>query len=111
MFKINYGDKVINVPGSAMDAIKRADAKTLRALLIFASHPGEEAFELCSEYGLTRAAMENAQSFWQGAGVLDLVDDADPSEGRLIHAEALSGRQEGSGSAFPPQRPARDPRG
>ncbi len=80
MFKINYGDKVINVPGSAMDAIKRADAKTLRALLIFSSHPDEEAFDVCSEYGLTRAAMENAQSFWQGAGVLDLVDDAEPSE-------------------------------
>ena len=80
MLKMNYGNRVIVIPGTALEPLKRADAKMLRALLILASAQNADPLDLGAEYGLSRNAMETAMAFWQGAGVLENTEEETTQE-------------------------------
>lgn len=75
-----YGDRVLNLPGHVVSMLERADLKAVRLLLLLASDPGKDPYAWAGQAGLTRASIESALSFWNGAGILTVSEeDARPS--------------------------------
>ena len=92
MYKLIFKTGVINLPKEVLEAVGRADAKTLSVLLAVAAHPEKSADSLAGELGMSRNAFEKAVAFWQGAGILN----EEEKNGAETEKRALSGA---SGSA------------
>lgn len=89
---LNYGQDVVVLPlKPLMERVEKASKRDIRLLLVLASdarlredYPGE-ADRAAAAAGVTRAELDRALSFWQGAGVIDAdAGESEPNEAELV---------------------------
>lgn len=66
-YNINYGNRVISLPGASIDKLSAAGETELKVLLAVCS--GAEDISACT--GCSNADIESALAFWRGAGILE----------------------------------------
>ena len=112
-YKINYGNRVVSVPRSAIDAMTRAGENDLKLLLYLSAHENKaDEKKLAKILGCDEGDIKASMSFWRGAGVIDLSDedDADRDE-RTTVKEETSAKEEKKDSSktkklhMPEERP------
>ena len=102
----NYGQQVVVLPLQPLLArAEQATKRDLKILLLLAADAGAredyiaEADRIAAEAGVTRAQLDQALRFWQGAGVIDVAGEeeaeaapavkAAPQKKHLARADAL----------------------
>lgn len=71
----NYGDRVLNLPASALDA--GADAVQLQILFLLARDPEADTQTLAKNAGCSTRVVKDALSFWCRAGILEPCDGSE----------------------------------
>lgn len=75
--RINYGDRVIALPGKVLSLMEDADAVTLKVLLILASSGEQtEISALGAAVGCSPEEAEKALNFWRKAGLVSVDSKA-----------------------------------
>jgi DnaD/phage-associated family protein len=68
---IDFGNRVVSVPASAVAAAANASGDDVKILLCLLDDPSASPEEICSRLGISDpAAYSNAVAFWRGAGVI-----------------------------------------
>lgn len=87
---ICYGRRVFAVPSSVLPKLKNAKKNDIIILLEFLASPDAEIDDIAASCGADAQTVESALSFWRGAGILTLDDDAAPSAAPEAAAEPVS---------------------
>ncbi len=79
-YNINYGHKVASFPESALEVISRASETDLRLLLCLCAGGGSvDMKKLTKNVGCSESMIRESLSFWRGAGVVTLPEEAELS--------------------------------
>jgi DnaD/phage-associated family protein len=86
-FQFEYGNSVLSLPKKVLEHISKASVQELQVLVALAGESGEIApEELAAKLGIRAVDVENALTFWRGAGILSVETEV----GKVVLNEHIS---------------------